>query len=88
MKKGYTLIELLTVIVIISILAGMLLHATQKAKQAAQIAECHNYRRQMTIYYYADTIDESDDTETSYLDLILDHKVIQDKCYNCHAGKP
>ena len=50
----------------------MLLHATQKAKQAAQIAECHNYRRQMTIYYYADTIDESDDTETSYLDLILD----------------
>ena len=88
MKKGYTVIELLTVIVIISILAAMLFHTTQKAKRAAQIAECHNYRRQMTIYYYADTIDESNESRTSYLDLILDHKVVQDKCYNCHAGKP
>jgi len=88
MNKGYTLIELLTVIVIISILAAMLVHSTLQAKRAAQIAECHNYRRQMTIYYYADTIEESSEDRTSYLDLIMDHKVVQDKCYNCHAGKP
>jgi len=90
-KKAFTLIELLVVITIITILVSMLLSALSKAKVAAYMAECHNYRRQLTIYYYAE--DDEQDYNPSYGDismfnvkreLMLDHRVIQDKCYDCH----
>ena len=90
-KKAFTLIELLVVITIITILVSMLLSALSKAKVAADMAQCHNYRRQLTIYYYAE--DDEQDYNPSYGDismfnvkreLMLDHRVIQDKCYDCH----
>lgn len=75
----------------------MLLSALSKAKRAAQMAECHNYRRQLTIYYYAEE-DENGNNFDPYLsdierfnvkrELMLDHKAIQDKCYICHATAP
>ena len=90
-KKAFTLIELLVVITIITILVAMLLSALSKAKVAADMAQCHNYRRQLTIYYYAEA-DEQDynpsDGDISMFnvkrELMLDHRVIQDKCYDCH----
>jgi prepilin-type N-terminal cleavage/methylation domain-containing protein len=90
-KKAFTLIELLVVITIITILVSMLLSALSKAKVAADMAQCHNYRRQLTIYYYAEA-DEQDynpsDGDISMFnvkrELMLDHRVIQDKCYDCH----
>jgi len=91
MRKGFTLVELLVVIVIIGVLASMLLHASIKAKIAAETAQCHNYRRQLIIYYYTDGHDENtSETTPSYTkrDLMLDHKLISDKCYNCHATAP
>ena len=90
-KKAFTLIELLVVITIITILVAMLLSALSKAKVASDMAQCHNYRRQLTIYYYAE--DDEQDYNPSYVDiaafnvkreLMLDHRVIQDKCYDCH----
>ena len=97
MRKGYTLLELLVTITIISILTGMLLSASAKAKQAAQMAECHNYRRQLTIYYYATEYDiEPGSTPDQYdierwnikHELLLDHRIMQDRCYDCHASAP
>ena len=94
-KNGFTLIELLVVITIITILVSMLLSALSKAKVAADMAQCHNYRRQLTIYYYAEA-DEQDynpsDGDISMFnvkrELMLDHRVIQDKCYDCHSSAP
>ena len=92
-KKAFTLIELLVVITIITILVSMLLSALSKAKVAADMAQCHNYRRQLTIYYFA--ADDERDYSPSYeniarfnvkRELMLDHRIIQDKCYDCHAS--
>ena len=93
-NKSFTLVELLVVIVIIGILTSMLLSALSRAKVAAYMAECHNYRRQMTIYYFA-AHDEQDYYTPSYeniaifnvkRELLLDHRVIQKKCYDCHPS--
>ena len=92
MNRSYTIVELLVTISIISILTAMLLSALNKAKRAAQLAECHNYRRQLTIFYYAEGYDEYGFTEIepSYTtqELMLDHWIIQNKCYECHASAP
>ena len=93
--KAFSLIELLVTMTIISILVAMLLTSVAKAKQAAMMAQCHNYRRQLTIYYFAEDYDQY--YNPSYRDiaqynvkreLMLEHRIIQDKCYDCHASTP
>jgi prepilin-type N-terminal cleavage/methylation domain-containing protein len=89
MNKGFTLIELLVTSVIISILVAMLLSALSKAKEAAQIAECHNFRRQLIIYYYTDDWDEGENEEyPSYTksELMNSYPKIKNSCYDCHAS--
>ena len=84
--------ELLATISIISILTAMLLSSIYKSKKAVQLAECHNYRRQLVIFYYSEGYDEYGFTEIepSYTtqELMLDHWIIQNKCYECHASAP
>ena len=47
MKKNFTLVELLTVIGIIIILAGLLLPAVQRARAKGQMAHCLSNQRQL-----------------------------------------
>lgn len=55
-KKAFTLIELLTVIAVIAILASLLLPAMTKAKEKAQGSQCLNNQRQLSLAWrmYAD----------------------------------
>lgn len=88
-NKSFTLVELLVVTVIIGILISMLLHSLSKAKRAAQLAECHNFRRQLVIYYYADDWDEGEnELYPSYTksELMNSYPKIKNSCYDCHAS--
>jgi len=94
-RNGFTLVELLVVVTIITILVSMLLSALSKAKVAADMAQCHNYRRQLAIYYFAE--DDDQYYTPSYRnieqynvkrELMLEHRIIQDKCYDCHSSAP
>ena len=96
-NKSFTLTELLVVIAIIGILTGMLLSTLSRAKVAAYMAECYNYRRQLTIYYYIGDFETEDifipsDGDIAQwnirYELLLEHRILQRKCYDCHPSVP
>jgi prepilin-type N-terminal cleavage/methylation domain-containing protein/prepilin-type processing-associated H-X9-DG protein len=52
-KRAFTLVELLVIIAIIGILAGLLLSALSSAKQQATSIQCINNLKQETVAYYS-----------------------------------
>ena len=88
-KNGFTLVELLAVIAIIGVLAGMLLASLAKAKKSAHRVECLNFQRQLYIFYYVDDWDEgTTEISPSYTkaELMNTYPRIKQSCYDCHAS--
>ena len=46
-RRGFTLVELLVVMAIISVLAAMLLPVLSRARKAAQMSDCANRQKQL-----------------------------------------
>ena len=83
--SGVSLVELLVVFSIISILVIMLLSALHRAKDAAQMVECENYKRQLIIFYYQSDF-ESTETSPSYtIRPLMEVSRIGSHCYRCHT---
>ena len=74
-SKGFTLVELLIVIIIIGILAGMMMlstgGATAKAEATKILADMRNIKA-AAIMYYADNGEWPNDTTAGSLDKYLD----------------
>jgi prepilin-type N-terminal cleavage/methylation domain-containing protein len=83
-RKAFTLVELLTVIAIMGVLAGLILPAIRKAKVKAKMTECANNMLQFT-----HAIDlfrtEHDDEFPDWLSNLYPHYINSKKLYLCPA---
>ena len=89
-NQGYTLTELLVTMSIITILVSLLLTSMANTKSLAQQVACHNYSRQLKIYWFASSEDEnyySKAFEELGLNAYIQPRRLSNKCYDCHASR-
>ena len=87
MRKGWTLVELLTVVAIISVLTAFVASSTVTARRKAREAACTSYKRQLEIYYYNDT--NWDELSPNYTKKkFMEGYSISRRCWECHPSFP
>tara|TARA_R100000458_G_C8209741_1_gene197612 strand:- start:162 stop:386 length:225 start_codon:yes stop_codon:yes gene_type:complete len=74
MKHGYTLAELLMMVVLLSILYAMYLTVITDAKRSADFAVCAHYKKEFR------TLKELNE----YAPMVK----VANRCYDCHATEP
>ena len=82
---SFTLLELLTVIAIVSLLIALLLPLLTKAKLEAQKAECLNFQRQLELFQL---MEEYHGLEFRRGKPYLSNLRVADSCYKCHPSVP
>ena len=86
---GWTLVELLIVVVIIGILVAMLSSASANAKFSVRKAECAAYKRQLVLFYYMSEFETGEPSPSYTLRPLMDMTLlVTEKCYSCHASVP
>ena len=88
-KRGFTLLELLVVIVIIALIAGILLPVLQKARTKAHETTCLNNLKQIgvALIIYRDENDEKMSPWLSTLYGDRDKKLDSEKIFHCPTDK-
>ena len=88
MRKGFTLVELLVTICIISMLASLVVVTISPAKQMGQRAACLNNARVLNIMNAeGHSIIFGFDRENRYVTKMRNYgDVIIVNCYNCHPS--
>ena len=81
------MVELLTVVAIISVLTALVASSAVQARRKAREAVCASYKRQMKIYYYDDT--NWDGSSPSYTQkTFMEGYSISRRCWECHPSIP
>ena len=88
MNKGFTLLELLLVIVIIMLIASMSLQSYYQAKKQAEIVRCKTYRKQMETVQSMPEFDYTTQYgEFSDYSSVVDEMVFMyNDCFRCHPS--
>ncbi len=88
MNKGFTLLELLLVIVIIMLVASMSLQSYYRAKKQAEIVRCKTYRKQMETVQSMPEFDYTTQYEefSDYSSVIDEMVFMYNECFRCHPS--
>ena len=88
MNKGFTLLELLLVIVIIMLVASMSLQSYYQAKKQAEIVRCKTYRKQMETVQSMPEFDYTTQYEefSDYSSVVDEMVFMYNECFRCHPS--
>ena len=88
MNKGFTLLELLLVIVIIMLIASMSLQSYYQAKKQAEIVRCKTYRKQMETVQSMPEFDYTTQYEefSDYSSVVDEMVFMYNECFRCHPS--
>jgi prepilin-type N-terminal cleavage/methylation domain-containing protein len=87
-NKGFTLLELLLVIVIIMLIASMSLQSYYQAKKQAEIVRCKTYRKQMETVQSMPEFDYTTQYEefSDYSSVVDEMIFMYNECFRCHPS--